>query len=127
MARSRLARVEEAMRVVLQFHEALNRHDVPGMMAWMSEDCRFENTWPAPDGTLYAGKEEVAAFWQRFFAGSPGAHIEVEECFGLGERCVLRWRYRWVDADGQPGHVRGVDLFRVRQGLIHEKLSYVKG
>ena len=31
------------------------------------------------------------------------------------------------DAAGTKGHVRGVDVFRVKDGLISEKLSYVKG
>ena len=44
-----------------------------------------------------------------------------------GERGVVRWRYQWVDADGAAGHVRGVDIFRFRDGKITEKLSYVKG
>jgi hypothetical protein len=39
----------------------------------------------------------------------------------------MRWRYSWVDSDGQPGHIRGVDLYTLRDGLIAEKLSYVKG
>ncbi len=35
---------------------------------------------------------------------------------------VARWRYDYGD-----GHVRGVDLFTVRDGRVAEKLSYVKG
>lgn len=123
----KMAKIEAAMRVTLAFHDALNRHDVPAMMALMTDDCVFENTSPAPDGTSYAGKEAVTQFWQDFFRDSPQAHIHVEEIFGLGWRCVLRWRYEWVDAVGQPGHVRGVDIFTVKDGLISEKLSYVKG
>jgi hypothetical protein len=40
---------------------------------------------------------------------------------------VVRGHHRWVDASGLPGHVRGVDVLRVRSGRIAEKLSYVKG
>jgi len=29
--------------------------------------------------------------------------------------------------DGQPWHLRGVDVFRVRDGKVAEKLAYVKG
>jgi ketosteroid isomerase-like protein len=47
------------MRVVLAFNEAFNRHDVAGMMQLMSDDCVFEYTAPAPDGTVYAGKEAI--------------------------------------------------------------------
>ena len=127
MSPIRMSKLETAMRLVLAFNEAFNRHDVAGMMQHMSDDCIFENTYPAPDGTVYAGKEAVARYWQDFFDKSPHARIEIEEIFGMGERCIMRWRYRWIDPAGHEGHVRGVDIFRVRDGLIHKKLSYVKG
>ncbi len=123
----KMAKIESAMRVALESNQALNRHDVAAMMALMSDDCVFENTSPAPDGTVYSGKEAVTQFWQDFFRASPQAHIQVEEILGLGLQCVVRWRYDWVDATGEKGHVRGVDLFTVKNGLISEKLSYVKG
>jgi len=76
---------------------------------------------------VYSGKEAVTRFWQDFFRESPQAHIEIEEIFGLGLRCMMRWRYDLVDAAGKKGHVRGVDLFKLKDGSICEKLSYVKG
>ena len=128
MSPIRMSKVESAIRIVLEFNEEFNRHGVAGMMKLMSDDCIFENTDPAPDGTIYSGKEVVTQFWQDFFRESPHAHIEIEEAFGLGNyRCVMRWKYSWMDAAGQKGHVRGVDVFKVRDGLICEKLSYVKG
>ena len=127
MSPTRMSKLESAMRVVLAFNEAFNRHDVAGMMQLMSDDCVFESTAPAPDGVLYSGKEAVTQFWQDFFRQSAQAHIEIEEIFGYGERCIMRWRYRWEDTGGEKGHVRGVDIFRVVDGSIREKLSYVKG
>jgi predicted SnoaL-like aldol condensation-catalyzing enzyme len=123
----KLSRIESSVRVVLAFNEAFNRHDAAGMMELMSDDCLFENTYPAPDGEVYKGKKAVGQFWQEFFRQSPRAHIQIEEVFGLGMRCVMRWRYEWLEADGSTGHVRGVDIFQVRDGLVCEKLSYVKG
>lgn len=127
MSPIQMSKVESAMRVVLAFNDALNRHDVAGMMALMTEDCVFENTSPAPDGTVYAGKAAVTAFWEEFFRAAPHAHIETEEIFGAGDRCVARWKYSWGNGSGDAGYVRGVDVFRVTGGLIREKLSYVKG
>lgn len=127
MTPARLSKLEAAMRIVLDFNDAFNRHDVAGMMQLMNEDCVFENTEPAPDGTSYKGKAAVTQFWQQFFQESPQAHIEIEEIFGLGSHCIMRWRYSWVDAQDQQGHVRGVDIFKVVEGKIAEKLSYVKG
>jgi steroid delta-isomerase-like uncharacterized protein len=127
MSPANMTKLESAMRIVLEFNEAFNRHDVTGMMRLMSEDCVFENTDPAPDGTVYSGKEAVRQFWQDFFRDSPQAHIDIEEIFGLENRCIMRWKYHWVDAAGKKGHVRGVDIFQVKEGFISEKLSYVKG
>jgi len=127
MSPIRMSKLESAIRVVLAFNDAFNLHDVAGMMKLMSDDCLFENTDPAPDGAVYSGREAVTQFWQDFFRESPHAHIEIEEIFGLGLRCVMRWKYAWVDAAGKEGHVRGVDVFKVKDGLICEKLSYVKG
>lgn len=123
----RLAKLETALRLVLAFNESFNRHDVSGMMEHMSEDCLFENTHPAPDGTVHKGKQAVMRFWQKYFEQSPQAQIEIEEIFGPGERCVMRWKYSRMDAQGRKVHMRGVDVYRLRDGLICEKLPYVKG
>src|SRR5258708_6129109 len=116
MSPVRMSKLESAARLVLEFNEAFNRHDVAGMMQLMSDDCIFENTAPAPDGALYSGRQAVTQFWQDFFRTSPQAHIEIEEIFGLGFRCMMRWRYDWADAAGNKGHIRGVDIFKLKDG-----------
>jgi hypothetical protein len=35
---------------------------------------------------------------------TPGARFETEEVFGVGDRAVVRWVFRW---DDQGGHVPG--------------------
>lgn len=129
-ARSSLPTLDESpvLAVVERFNEAFGRRDVDAIMALMTDDCVFENTSPAPDGERHEGQDAVRAFWQRFFADSPAAAFTAEEMFAAGDRCVVRWIYRWADdRPGQPGHVRGVDVFRVAGGKVAEKLSYVKG
>ena len=127
MSPTRMSKLESGIRVVLEFNEAFNLHNVARMMQLMSEDCVFENTSPSPDGGVFKGKESVTQFWADFFRESPHARIDIEEIFGFGRRCIMRWKYTWVDSDEKKGHVRGVDIFNVEDGLICEKLSYVKG
>jgi len=115
------------LEAVRRFNEAFDRRDVDGVMAAMTKDCVFESTSPPPDGERYAGQDPVRSFWERFFASSPHARFTTEEIFAATDRCVVRWRYDWVDKDGTPGHIRGVDLFRTRNGKVAEKLAYVKG
>ena len=116
----------DALEVVQHFNDAFNRHDVDAVMALMTSDCSFENTRPAPEGERLEGHARIRAFWEQFFARSPQAHFDTEEIFAAGDRCVVRWVYSWV-REGKRGHVRGVDVFRVRDGQVAEKLSYVKG
>jgi ketosteroid isomerase-like protein len=110
-----------AVDVVQAFGVAWAEHDLETALSLVTEDCVFDATGPAPDGTRHVGKEEVRQAWKAIF-DDPSSRFEVEETFGAGDRVVQRWRYSWPG-----GHVRGVDLFRVRAGKVAEKLAYVKG
>lgn len=111
--------------IVAAFNAAFDRHDVDGVMALMTPDCVFDDTTP-PDGRRHDGADAVRAAWESFFSASPTARFTTEEVIAAGDRVVVRWRYDWADQE-TPGHVRGVDLFHVVNGLIAEKSAYVKG
>jgi hypothetical protein len=118
--------VSDTAAAVERFNVAFNAHDVDAVMAAMTDDCVFEDTSP-PDGRRYEGQHEVRDAWKAFFAASPNAHFDGEDVIISDDRCVVRWRYTWADADGTIGSLRGVDVLRVRDGLVAEKLAYVKG
>jgi len=60
-------------------------------------------------------------------ASSPHAVFATEELCACGDRGVVRRVYRWDEPEGRSGHVRGVDIFRVREGKVAGKFSSVKG
>jgi ketosteroid isomerase-like protein len=121
--------LDEATRSTLaavdRFNEAFNRHDVEALMAAMTDDCVFESTSP-PEGDRFEGHAAVRSVWESFFTSTPTAHFAAEEQFALGDRCVVRWLYTWEE-DGARRHLRGVDVLKVRDGRVAEKLAYVKG
>jgi ketosteroid isomerase-like protein len=120
------ATTRETLAAVERFDEAFARHDVDAIMAAMTDDCVFESTTP-PDGERHEGQAAVRAAWEQLFAATPDARFDAEEVVALDDRAAVRWTYSWPAGDGGEGHVRGIDLFRVRGGRIAEKLSYVKG
>jgi|SRR5579862_3648900 len=122
-----VAETTSTIEVINRFNEAFNQHDVPAMMALMTENCVFDNTYPPPDGERFEGAEAVRRFWEEFFRSSPDAFFQTEEMFAHADRCVIRWRYTWTNTDGSRGHVRGVDVLRVQDGKVAEKFAYVKG
>ena len=114
------------LAVVHQFNDAVNRHDLAAVAAVIADDILFENTNPAPDGTRIQGKTAFLTWLEGWFASSPDATFETEDAFAAGDRCVVRWVYRKA-RDGQPWHLRGVDVLTVTNGKLSAKRAYVKG
>jgi ketosteroid isomerase-like protein len=124
--RKRPALAETTRTTVERFNEAFNRHDVDALGFLLSDDTVFENTSPAPDGLRIEGKDAVVQFWREWFARNSDSVFEAEEVFVSEDRAVVRWVYR-KSRNGQPWHLRGIDLFKVRDGKVIAKFAYVKG
>lgn len=118
---------ERNLQTIEAFFAATNRGDVAAMMELLTPDTRFENTSPAPDGEVIVGQAAVGAFFQNLFDSNQSTREEVEHIIPAGDYCTVRWRYEWVGGNGEPGHVRGIAIFRFEDGKIAEQLNYVKG
>ena len=118
---------EQATReAVDKFNEAFNRHDADRLATLLTDDTVFEDTSPAPDGRRIEGKAAVTEYWRGWFARNADASFEAEEAIVSGSKVVVRWVYRKM-RNGLPWHLRGVDIFTVRDGKVAAKLAYVKG
>ena len=117
---------ESTRATIDRFNEAFNRHDADALGAVLTDDTVFEDTSPAPDGRRIEGKAAVVEYWRAWFARNADAVFEAEDLIACDDRAVVRWIYRKV-RDGQPWHLRGVDVFTVRGGKVAAKLAYVKG
>ena len=118
---------EQATRVVIdRFNDAFNRHDADALAALLTEDTVFEDTSPQPDGKRIEGKAAVVEFWRGWFTRNADAHFDAEEIIVSGNRATVLWGYRKM-RNGRPWHLRGVDVFTVREGKVAAKFAYVKG
>ena len=117
---------QAARTAVERFNEAFNRHDADALATLLTEDTVFEDTSPAPDGRRVEGKARVVTFWREWFVRNTDARFEAEEMIVSENRVTVLWVYRKM-RNGQPWHLRGVDVFTVRDGKIAAKLAYVKG
>jgi ketosteroid isomerase-like protein len=113
--------VVKPVEVVEAFGAAWAAHDLDTALAMLTDDCVFDATGPAPDGAQHVGPDAIRRAWAPIFDDVTST-FEAEDTFAASDRVVQQWRYTWAD-----GHVRGVDLFRVRGDRVAEKLSYVKG
>ena len=114
---------EQTRKVMEQFGDAFRRHDPSLLETILHADCVLENSSPAPDGARYVGRDECLKFWSGIAANTE-LNFETEETWVAGDRAVRRWTLRW--GPGEDDRVRGVNLMRVRDGLIVEGMGYVK-
>jgi ketosteroid isomerase-like protein len=116
---------DEITRTVIErFGQAFAQHDPRLLEDLLAEDCVLENSGPAPLGDRYEGRAACLAFWSGLAVNEQLA-FEVEESWVAGDRAVRRWLLRW--GPGASERVRGVNVMRVRDGLIVEAFGYVKG
>ena len=113
-------------KVIERFNEAFNRHDADALASLLTDDTVFEDTSPPPDGRRIEGKAAVVEFWREWFTRNTDAMFDAEDVIVSGDRAVVCWVYRKL-RNGQPWHLRGVDVFTVRRGKVAAKLAYVKG
>jgi hypothetical protein len=111
---------EEPIAVVSAFGNACNAHELEAALSLCADDIVFDGTTP-PDGLRVVGHDALRQVWMPIFA-DPATHMEVEDTFAVGDRVTQRCCYSW-----ENGHVRAVDIYRVVDRKITEKLSYVKG
>jgi ketosteroid isomerase-like protein len=111
------------LQAVMQFNRAFVQYDASLLDDLIAEDCVMESVEPAPDGTRYVGREACLEFWQRLARSRDGAFV-AEDIAAIDDRAIILWRYRFGPALSKS--VRGVNVLRVRDGLIVESLGYVK-
>src|ERR1700681_3711136 len=119
---SSLTAAQTTRMVIDRFNEAFNQHDADALAPLLTDDTVFEDTSPAPDGRRIEGKAAVVAFWRGWFVSNPAARFEAEEVIVSGNRAIVLWVYHKV-RNGQPWHLRGVDIFTVRDGKVAAKLG----
>jgi hypothetical protein len=105
-----------------RFNQVFLQHDTTTLASLIAEDCIIEKINPAPSGDRCVGRDACVALWTEI-ATAPGTRFDLEETWAMGDRAIIRWRFWSNDTTS----IRGVNLMRVRNGLIVEAMGYVKG
>lgn len=118
---------EVTIEFLQAFADAWNRHDIDGLMSFMTDDCVFESSaGEAACGTRYEGAEAVRAGFAKAWESLPDAEWADPHHFVTGDRGVSEWTFSGTQADGKRVEVAGCDIFTFRNGKIAVKNSYRK-
>lgn len=113
----------DTAEVMRRFNAAFVDHDGTALADLIGDECVMETVEPAPEGVRYVGRDACLAFW-RALADDHTSQFSPEEVVVAGDRATIQWRYRF--GTGPLDYVRGVNVMRVRDGLIVEALGYSK-
>jgi hypothetical protein len=118
----------EIEKLLQDWNQAWDRHDLDGVMQLFHEDVIFEN-WT---GARTKGKTRLLAAWAPWFKSHGGFKFSEEETF-IDERqqkVLYRWRLDWPSPEcgfeGKAETRRGVDVIHFKDDKIIQKLSYSK-
>jgi steroid delta-isomerase-like uncharacterized protein len=115
------------------YFDALTRHDLDAIAA----------AW-APDGHCHvagqadaSGPHGVRAYWAELFGASPDMRIQIDDLIAEGEQVAVKWSatgtfagpgsYQGIEPTYAHLELEGLDLFRLRDGLIEREDAYTDG
>jgi ketosteroid isomerase-like protein len=110
-----------------KFTAACNRHDIDGLMEFVSPDFVFL-TAAGPDvcGTRHADRDSVREAFVSIWKASPDARWINDKHFVQGDFGVSEWTFVGTLADGSRIEVDGVDIFTFKNGKIAVKNAFRK-
>lgn len=124
MSETTLAVTAETLQA---FGDAWNRHDIDGLMSFMSEDCVFQ-TAAGPDacGTRHVGQAAVRKAFASAWETIKDAQWENGTHFAEGDFGISQWTFTGTAPDGTRIETDGIDVFAFRDGKITLKSAFRK-
>lgn len=93
---------------IARLRDAMNRHDVDGMVALFAADYRSEQPLHPQRG--FSGRDQVGANWGRMFDGVPDLEVGIVKESTDGTTSWSEWVWRGSHRDGTPFLMKGVTV-----------------
>lgn len=102
---------------IARLRDAMNGHDVEGMVALFAPHYRSE--LPVHPQRGFGGRDQVGAYWARMFDGVPDLEVGVVKESTDGSTSWSEWVWRGTQRDGAPFLMKGVTVMGLQDdGLI---------
>lgn len=109
------------------FADAWNRHDINGLMSFMTDDCIFDaGGGPDPWGERYRGQQSVRERYEQVWKDIPDARWDNCQHMVSGNLGLSEWTFYGTSEHGLPIEIQGCDVFIFRDGKIASKSTYLK-
>ena len=111
--------------VVEQLAEAINRHDLDGLVSCFAAD--YANETPVHPQRSFTGSDQVRRNWTQIFAGVPDIEAAVLRRAESDNQVWTEWEMSGTRSeDGGPFLMRGVVIFGIRGDVISSARFYLE-
>ena len=114
-----------AKRGVAEGYKAMNRRDLPEMMADWHDEAMFVYPGDVPASGTFEGKGAIEAWFRRYFEQFPEVSFEVHDVcvrdiFDLvGNNAIIgHWNVKVTSREGYTGSWSGVSIFTLQRGKV---------
>jgi ketosteroid isomerase-like protein len=114
-----------AKRGIAKGYDAMNRRDLPAMMADWHDDAVFVYPGDVPASGTFEGKSVIEAWFRRYFEQFPAVRFEVldicvRDIFDMvGNNVIIgHWNVQVTSREGQAGSWSGVSIFTLQRGKV---------
>jgi uncharacterized protein (TIGR02246 family) len=120
-AASEVARANAA--VVQRFNDALNTRDRAAVIAAFAVDGVFR---PGGAGESFEGRQAATSRMFGFLEQHAAGELESLTVFASGDEVFNEWRWTGTTLEGESVESHGADYFRLRDGQIILRSTFVK-
>ncbi len=116
----------DARSVVERFVQAINDHDLEAIVSCFAPD--YHDVEPVhPTRQISGGRTEVRKRWGTVLDGMADFKTEVERVAVQGDTAWIEHDWSGTRADGTRLHLRGVNIFGIRDGQFAWGHIYMEG
>jgi hypothetical protein len=110
----------EPLKVVDRLVDAMNRHDIDGLVACFQDD--YESYQPLRPSEAFTGSDQVRKNWSRIFESIPDVRGEILRSASSGDTAWVELSVTGTRPDGKPLDMRGVII----NGVVNDRIAWAR-
>jgi ketosteroid isomerase-like protein len=114
----------QALATVNRLLDAMNKHDLEGIVACFAPGYRNET--PAHPPRSFIGSDQVRKNWSTILSSVPDQVVTLRALAVAGDEVWTELRMAGTQRDGTPHEMAGVTVLTIRDGLIDAARFYLE-
>jgi len=123
MSPYRMSKIEESVRIAMQFFDGINSKNIDQLKQIIDDKCVLDDLWEHTPKCI--DKNGIISYFTQQFLNTNNTKIKVIEANNFGHKCVLKFVLT-TNVETKNTEYTCIGLFEVYSGLIKSISLYTK-